>query len=136
MTINNDDLLKEISYTSLKEMSDLDGDDNIHQEVINDAINDALSFISSFFKLPLKPTSLLMDLGIKLSVIELKKRNGHHNFKDDLERIESLLLKMSQKKLPIEVDDNGSTPAPSIKNRAFRHNYKKPLNLDGMQWLN
>ncbi|MFV0481337.1 MAG: phage protein Gp36 family protein [Campylobacteraceae bacterium] len=136
MTILNDDLLKEISQRELLELSDLDATGATNQEVVDDAITDALSFIGSFFKLPNNPTPLLLNIGVKLSIIELKKRNGWRENKEEMDRLEVLLLKMANKKLPIQINDDGDTPAPTPKNRAFRHHNKKALNLKGMQWQN
>lgn len=42
--ITNEDLLKEISEQQLKELSDLNADGNLNQNVIDDALNDSISF--------------------------------------------------------------------------------------------
>jgi phage gp36-like protein len=136
MTITNDDLIKEISTRDLKEMSDLDAKGTLDQSVVDDCKSDALSFISSFFKLPNNPTPLLLNIAVKLTVIELKKRNGWsgEQLQEDMSKIESYLTKMMQGKIPTELLPNGETPAPEGKHRAFRHNKSQPLNLDGMQF--
>ena len=56
--ITNEDLLKEISTDELIQLSDLNATNEINQEVIDDAINDAISFIESFIILPTNPTPL------------------------------------------------------------------------------
>lgn len=76
MDITNDDLLKEVSARELLELSDFEGSGAINQGVIDDSVNDALAYISSFIKLPQNPTSLLKDIGVNLTIIELKKRNN------------------------------------------------------------
>lgn len=42
--ITNEDLLKEISEDELLQLSDLNATGEINQEVINDALNDSISF--------------------------------------------------------------------------------------------
>jgi phage gp36-like protein len=136
MIIDNNELIKEISQKDLLEMSDLDAAGQINQAVIDDCKKDALSFVSSFFRLPKNPTPLLLNIAVKLTIIELKKRNGWtgEQLKEDMDKIESFLTKMSQGKIPIELLPNGETPAPEGKHRAFRHNKPNPLDLEGMQW--
>ena len=46
--ITNEDLLKEISEEELTQLSDLNAKEELDQTVIDDAINDAISFIESF----------------------------------------------------------------------------------------
>jgi phage gp36-like protein len=136
MMFTNTELLKEISERDLREMSDLDAIGSINQSVIDDCKNDAISFISSFFRVPTNPTPLLVTIAVKLTVIELKKRNGWtgEQLKEDIEKLESYLLKMANGKIPTELLPDGEIPAPQGKGRAFRHNKPNPLDLDGMQW--
>ena len=100
--ITNEDLLKEISQKELIELSDLNGTGELNQEVINDAINDAVSFIESFFKFPKKPTNLLKQIAIELSIYELRKRNNltSDKSKERLKELENYLIKMANNKIP------------------------------------
>ena len=56
--ITNEDLLKEISEQELKELSDLNADGNLNQNVIDDALKDSISFIESFIIFPNNPTQI------------------------------------------------------------------------------
>ncbi|WP_336610771.1 phage protein Gp36 family protein [Campylobacter sp. 7477a] len=118
--ISNDDLLKEVSLKELTELSDFEGSKSINQAVIDDSKNDALAYIGSFVKIPVNPTHLLKDIAVNLTVIELKKRNNFPKeaLKDQLEKIDALLLKMASKKIPTEQSDDET---PTQKLRAFRH---------------
>lgn len=122
--INNDDLLKEVSLKELTELSDFQGSKAINQEIIDDSISDALSYIGSFIKIPDNPTQLLKDICVNLTIIELKKRNNFpkDTLKEQLEKIEAMLLKMASKKIPITTEDSSE---PKMVLRAFRHEGKR-----------
>ena len=124
MDITNDDLLKEVSARELLELSDFEGSGAINQGVIDDSVNDALAYISSFIKLPQNPTPLLKDIGVNLTIIELKKRNNFPKevLNEQIEKMDALLLKMASKKLPSQIEDDS---APRLGIRAFRHSEKK-----------
>ena len=126
--INNDDLLKEISNKELLELSDFEGSGQINQDVIDDSQNDALSYIASFILLPDSPTPLLKDIAVNLTIIELKKRNNFpkESLKEQIEKIDTLLLKMAAKKIPTQIEDKSP---PKMIIRAFKHK-NKPLNLN------
>lgn len=64
MVLTNEDLLKEVSTRELQELSDFEGSGAVNQSVIDDSVNDALAYISSFIKLPQNPTPLLKDIEI------------------------------------------------------------------------
>jgi len=132
MTITNEDLTKEISLKELTELSDVEGTGAVDQNVVDDAVKDALSFVSSFIQIPKNPTALLRDIVIDLSILELKKRQNFpkKSLKEVQERCESLLLKMSSKKIPIDITTQKHT-APVQKQRAFRHNSTR-LDLTGL----
>ena len=100
--IVKEDLLKEISNQELTELSDLNGDGELNQEVIDDAINDAISFINSFFKIPSNPTNLLKQIAVELSIYELRKRNDltSPSSKERIKELENYLLKMANNKIP------------------------------------
>lgn len=128
--ITNDDLLKELSQTELLELSDFKGIKEINQDIIDDSINDAVAFISSFIKIPSNPTPLLKDICVNLTIIELKKRNNFpkDTLNEQMEKQEKLLLKMATKKIPTNVDDN---KLPKIISRAFVHSETK-MDLKGL----
>lgn len=102
MTITNNDLTKEIGQEQLLELSDLDGAYTLNQAVIDDACADSISFISSFFPLPVDPTPLLLKIAVDLAIINLRKKNRLIS-DDDREKqksIESYLLKMAKGSMP------------------------------------
>ncbi|PSM51350.1 putative phage protein (DUF1320 domain) [Campylobacter blaseri] len=119
--IDNDELLKELSKKELEELSDLNGNFKINQDVINDAIKDATSFIASFIVIPKNPTPLLKQICTLLTIIELKRKQNYpkENYKDELEKCESLLIKMANGKIPIELKNESKL---IVKQRAFKHN--------------
>ncbi len=124
--IDENDLTQELSIYEIAQLSDLNADWVCNQEVINDAIKDAQSFIASFIKIPKNPTLLLKDICVKLTIMELKRRN---NFpKDTLNEIiewaQNLLLKMANKKIPIEINDQENFE-PQTKMRSFKHRRKR-----------
>ena len=124
MVLTNEDLLKEVSTRELQELSDFEGSGAVNQGVIDDSVNDALAYISSFIKLPQNPTPLLKDIGVNLIIIELKKRNNFPKEapNEQIEKMDTLLLKMANKKLPSQTEDDS---APRLGIRAFRHSEKK-----------
>ncbi|WOE69099.1 phage protein Gp36 family protein [Hydrogenimonas thermophila] len=98
--ITNEDLLKEISQRELTELSDLNGTGELNQEIIDDAVNDAISFIESFITLPDNPTPLLKKILTELTIMELRKKNELNPDKERLKEIENYLLKMAANKIP------------------------------------
>ncbi|WP_111230636.1 phage protein Gp36 family protein [Helicobacter valdiviensis] len=120
--INELDLTKELSLKSLAELSDLDAKNICDTAVIDDCISDAVSYIASFIKIPKNPTSLLKDICVKLTIMELKRRNDFP--KESLEEIREwaneLLLKMANKKIPTEINEEEDF-IPQNKIRAFKH---------------
>ena len=118
MVLTNEDLLKEISTRELQELSDFEGSGAVNQSVIDDSVNDALAYISSFIKLPQNP------IGVNLTIIELKKRNNFPKeaLNEQIEKMDAILLKMANKKLPSQIEDDS---APRLGIRAFRHSEKK-----------
>lgn len=103
--IDEKDLIKELSVHAIAELSDLNADGVCDKEVIDDAINDAQSYIASFIKIPKNPTPLLKDICVKLTIMELKRRNDFP--KESLEEIKEwandLLLKMANKKFQLKL---------------------------------
>ncbi len=96
--ITNEDLLKEISQKELIDYSDLEATGQINQKVINDAINDSLSFIETFIDYPDTPTPFLKKIFIDLTILELKRKNNLLD-EEDLkykDKIENYLIKMSK----------------------------------------
>lgn len=132
LMINENDLIKELSVHAIAELSDLNADGICDNEVIHDAINDAQSFIASFIKLPQNPTLLLKDICVKLAIAELKRRNDFPKeaLNETREWAEALLLKMANKKIPTELEHEGSTDA-GIRTRAFKHGGKR-MDLRGV----
>ena len=112
MNITNSDLTKEIGEEQLLELSDLDGVYVLNQDVIDDAVADAISFISSFFPLPTEPTPLLFKIAVDLAIMHLRRKNRLLS-DDDREKqkhIESYLLKMAKGSMPttLEEQETGS----------------------------
>ena len=107
MTITKEDLLKEISLTELTQLSDLNATGVLDEAVLDDAIGDALSLIGSFFSLPDTPTELLKNIAVELTIMELRRRNGlgTEEREEKMKNIESKLLKMAKKQLPVTLQD-------------------------------
>jgi len=134
--IKNEDLLKEISDTKLLELSDINGTGDINQEVIDDALNDAISFIESFIILPADPTPLLKKITVDLTIYELKRKNGFVSDADkELKKEnESYLNKMSNGRLKTEIINNQTASVPSEnKSFAFRHQDRRRVNTKGFR---
>lgn len=132
MQISNQDLLKEISLKELTELSDLGGSGELNQEVIDDAIMDAMTFIGSFITLPNNPTALLTQVAVRLSICELKRRQDFlkENYENDIKWCESMLLKMASARVKSSNDESDKAPLKSHL-RAFKHNSQR-LNLKGL----
>ena len=134
--INNEDLLKDISEQQLLELSDINATGNLNQDVIDDSINDAISFIESFIVLPENPTSLLKKILVQETIYELRLKNKLITDSDKEQRKdnESKLYKMSIGKLITEqrTDTTASVPQEN-KSYAFRHRNQKRVNLRGFR---
>jgi phage gp36-like protein len=110
MTITNDDLLKEISLDDLTQLSDLEHSGTLNQQVIDDAVADALSFIESFIVIPDDPTPLLRKIAVDLAILELRRKNdlltGEH--KEHLKECEARLSKMARGSMPASLPQQRS----------------------------
>lgn len=130
--ITNKDLLNEISNNQLLELSDINATGEINQEVIDDALNDAISLIESFIILPSNPNKLLKKITVDLTIFELKRKNNFLSDEDkELKKEnESYLLKMSNGRLKtqtLNTEDTASTI--NEKPHAFRHKNSRRVNL-------
>ena len=135
--ITNEDLLKEISQTELEQLSDLNATDELNQEVIDDALNDAISFIESFIIVPAdEPTPLLKKIVCDMTIYELRRKNNLLGDQDkELKKEnEAYLNKMSIGKLKTKKLNN-STASVSDENKsfAFRHRNKKRVKTAGFR---
>jgi len=134
--ITNNDLLKDISKQQLQELSDINADGDLNQEVIDDSINDAISFIESFIVLPENPTSLLKKILVQETIYELRLKNKliTDSDKEQRKENESKLYKMSIGKLITEQrkDTTASIPEQN-KSYAFRHREKRRVNTRGFR---
>lgn len=134
--ITNNDLLKEMSEQQLAELSDINGTGSLDQDVIDDAVNDAISFIESFIVLPLNPTPLLKNILIDFTIYELKKRNGFlsEEDKETKKENEAYLQKMSAGRLKVEPEGNSKASVPKEnKSFAFRHRTNRRVNTKGFR---
>ena len=133
--IINEDLLKEISSDELTQLSDLNANNEIDQEVIDDAINDAISFIESFIVLPESPTPLLKKILVDLTIYELRRKNGLVSDEDkELKKEnEAYLIKMSTGRLKVEVTNNSTASVPAENNFAFIHHRRKKVRFEGFR---
>lgn len=135
--ITNKDLLKEISGAELAQLSDLNATGELNQEVIDDALNDAISFIESFIMLPTdEPTSLLKKIVCDMTIYELRRKNDLLGDKDkELKKEnESYLNRMSMGKLRTQKIANSTASAPvDNKSFAFRHRNKRRVNTKGFR---
>lgn len=134
--ITNNDLLKEMSEQQLAELSDINGTGSLDQDVIDDAVNDAISFIESFIVLPSNPTPLLKNILIDFTIYELKKRNGFlsEDDKETKKENEAYLQKMSAGRLKVEPEGNSKASVPKEnKSFAFRHRRSRRVNTQGFR---
>lgn len=134
--ITNEDLLKEISEEELTQLSDLNAKEELDQTVIDDAINDAISFIESFIVQPENPTPLLKKILVDLTIYELRRKNGlvSDSDKELKKENEAYLIKMSTGKLLIEKrGDTTASVSPTSSNYAFRHQNKKRVRIVGFR---
>ena len=134
--ITNEDLLKEISTQQLLQLSDIHGNGQLNQVVIDDALNDAISFIESFIIIPAAPTPLLKKITVDLTIYELKRRNEllSDSDKELKKENESYLSKMSNGKLKTQIINNQTASIPEEnKSFAFRHHKKRRVDTRGFR---
>ncbi|WP_300968579.1 phage protein Gp36 family protein [Helicobacter rodentium] len=129
--ITEAELINELGANEIKALSDIHGEGIWNRAVIDDSIADATALIASFFKIPANPTYLVRDICVKLSIVELKRRNAYP--KEELEDIRNECLewlnKMAQGKIPTSLEEESS----EVRNqtRAFVHK-NKPMKLKRM----
>ncbi len=134
--ITNEDLLKEISEQELLELSDINATEELNQDVIDDALNDAISFIESFIILPVDPTTLLKKITTDLTIYELKRKNGlvSNEDKELKKENEAYLTKMSNGRLITQKREDTSSSIPTEnKSFAFRHRSTRRVKKDGFR---
>ena len=129
--ITEAELINELGANEIRSLSDIHGEGIWNRSVIDDCIADATALIASFFKIPANPTYLVRDICVKLSIVELKRRNAYPKEELDDIRNECLewLNKMAQGKIPTSLEDE--TREITNKNRAFIHKIK-PMKLKRM----
>lgn len=120
------DLEKELSTTELTQLSDLNGTGTINTAVVDEAINDAIAFISSFLVIPSNPTPYLKTIAVDLAIYELRKLHDLHDPKDRKE-LESALTKMGKGTIPTTMSE---PQKPKGTSSAFRHG-TRPINFGG-----
>ena len=132
--ITNEDLLKEISEEELTQLSDLNAKEELDQTVIDDAINDAISFIESFIVQPENPTPLLKKILVDLTIYELRRKNGlvSDSDKELKKENEAYLLKMSTGRLLTNMEEKEKAK-DTPKNFAFKHQNKKRVDFKGFR---
>jgi len=120
MTITLEDLRKELSEIELTQLSDINATGAINLIVIDDAIEDTLAFIESFFTLPASPTPLLQKIGVDLAIYELRRKNAlvGEEEKEARRESESYLLKMARGLIPKSITQ---TPSPQKSAASFQH---------------
>lgn len=134
--ITNEDLLKEISEQQLQQLSDINGTGSINQDVIDDALNDAISFIESFITLPDAPTPLLKKIVVDLTIYELRRKNEllQESDKELKKENEAYLLKMSTGRLKTEVTPTSTSSVNEMHdNFAFAHQKRKRIKKEGFR---
>ena len=133
--ITNEDLLKEISEDELIQLSDLNANLILNQDVVDDAINDAISFIESFIVQPENPTPLLKKILVDLNIYELRRKNGlvSNADKELKKENEAYLVKMSTGRLKVEVTNNQTASVAAENNFAFVHHKRKKVRFEGFR---
>lgn len=131
--ITNEDLTKDISTQELTQLSDINGKGELDQDIIDDCINDAISFVESFIILPSNPTPLLKKIVVDMTIYELRRKNDlvSDTDKELKKENEAYLTKMSVGKLKTEITPISTTPEPTTSSYAFRHRRKERVNLRG-----
>lgn len=136
MMITNEDLLKDIGAIQLTQLSDLNATGSINQDVIDDALNDAISFIESFIILPETPTPLVKKIVVDLTLYELRRKNDllSDDDKELKKENEAYLLKMSTGRLKTEVTATSNASVDEMHtNFAFAHQKRKRIKKDGFR---
>jgi len=135
MIITNEDLLKEISQQQLQELSDINASGEINQSVVDDAREDAISFIESFIVVPSNPTPLLKKISVDLTIYELKRKNELLSDEDrELKKeCEAYLLKMSNSRLKTEATSTSTASVVLENNFAFRHRVARRVRKEGFR---
>ncbi len=115
--ITKTDLEKEISTTELLQLSDINADGVINDLVIDDAINDAIAYISSFIKIPANPTPYLRSIAVDLTLYELRKI---HQLQDEdvRKKCEEKLIRMAKGTIPLTTIQEQESRKTS---NAYRH---------------
>ncbi len=134
--ITNEDLLKEISERELTQLSDINATGATDQSVIDDALNDAISFIESFIILPENPTPLLKKITVDLTIYELRRKNGlvSESDKELKKENEAYLSKMSNGRLRTEVTSSSTASVDvTTKPFAFAHGKRKRVSMRGFR---
>jgi len=124
--ITIDDLEKELSSTELIQLSDLNGTGTIDSIVVDEAINDAIAFISSFLLIPSNPTPYLRTIAVDLAIYQLRKLHDLHDPKVRKE-LESSLTKMAKGTIPTTMSE---PQKPKGTTSSFHHG-TRPLNFRG-----
>ena len=134
--IDNDDLLKEISERELTQLSDINNTGEIDQSVIDDALNDSISFIESFIILPESPTPLVKKIVVDFTIYELRRKNElvGESDKELKKENEAYLSKMSVGKLKTEVTPTSSASVDESRSSfAFVHQPRKRIKKEGFR---
>ncbi len=132
--ITNKDLLKEISEDELLQLSHLNADGILNQDVVDDALNDSISFCESFIILPANPTPLLKKIIVDFTIYELRRKNGlvSETDKELKKENEAYLLKMSTGRLLTNIEEKEKAKE-TPKNFAFIHHNKKRVCFQGFR---
>ena len=129
------DLLKDLSQKELQELTDLNGEDAINETVLADVIKETARLIASYLPLPSNPSVLLKTIGARLSVHELKRRNGLLSVQDHKDN-EAHLLKMANSKLLATTSEAQAALADSASSPLTTSTFvqaREPLELEGWQ---
>ncbi|WP_455756484.1 phage protein Gp36 family protein [Sulfurimonas sp.] len=136
MMITNEDLLKEISERELTQLSDINATGSTDQSVVDDALNDAISFVESFIILPENPTPLLKKIVVDLTIYELRRKNElvSDSDKELKKENEAYLSKMSNGRLRTEVTPTSTASVDNTTSSfAFAHQNRKRIDRDGFR---
>lgn len=134
--ITNEDLLKEISEKELTELSDINATGATNQDVVDDALNDAISFIESFIILPESPTPLLKKIVVDLTIYELRRKNDllSDSDKELKKENERYLSKMSNGRLRTEITPTSTASVDeNTSNFTFAHQSRKRIKMGGFR---
>ncbi|MEW5833042.1 MAG: phage protein Gp36 family protein [Campylobacterota bacterium] len=115
------DIENELSVAELRQLSDLNATGAIDNVIVQDAIDDALAFVSSFIPIPINPTPYLKSIAVEIAVYELRKLHDLHD-REVMKELEAKLVRMAKGSIPTTTDTSQKQNASAA---SFRHGRRR-----------